>query len=263
MGFRFSKSFGPTDSAAATITTIGSAYIVPPGGPYHIHEMLIGKGNVVDAKQCSGMVKVIVTTIEGGLFEYAYGNGSGAATNTGQNKHAEKIQCRIPAPSGASVTVRVEDAENAKDVTVSCAFWTGRQQLNSYCWTDANQDTTADTELTLLEGALGLITITRPGHIRQIRFAGSGVADAKAGSGILVLEVPGQGLPQEFAVGDGPGGDSLGGSADADVIGDLDKPNSLGIGAENNGPIPKNTAIVAKLTTAEIMLSAMCSIQVG
>jgi len=260
MGYKFSKAFGPTDSAAATETQVGSDYNIPVGGPYHIHEIIVGKGNVVNAKQACGFIEIKVKGVSG-TFQYAYGNGAGGATNS-SNMAAEKIQCRIPAPSSAIAQVLVTDAENAKDVTVSLAFWTGRELLDSYCWTDANQDTTADTELTLLEGAVANLKITqRPGFIRQIRLAGSGVTDAKAGSGILELVIAGNGFPQEFAIGNGPGGATLSGPAFADVIGDLDK-QDLMLGRDD-GPIAKNAIVIGKLTTAEIYLSAYCSIQIG
>ena len=261
MGHVMSKIFGPTDSVAATKTTVGSTWTIPPGGPFHIHEICVGKGNVVDAKQACGLIKVEISSVDG-VYEFAYGNGAGGATNSNNNAH-EKIQCRIPAPSGGIVTVSVEDAEVAKDVTVSLDLWSGFQRVDSYCWTDANQDTTADTELTLKEGAVSSIALKRAGKIRQIRIAGSGVVDAKAGSGKLIIDVPGNGYPQEFAFGNGPGGATLGTGTDADVYGDLDRPESLNIGLNGGANIPVNTAIVAKVTTAEVMLSVMCSIQVG
>ena len=83
------------------------------------------------------------------------------------------------------------------------------------------------------------------------------MVDADAGSGKLVIDVGGAGLPQEYAIGNGPGGATLSGPAWADVI-DVD------IGSDMRGtPIPVNTVITVKLTTPEIMLSATCSLAIG
>ena len=249
MGYAFSKVQGPTDSVAGTKTQVGSTYNIPPGGPYHIHKILVGKGNVVNAKENSGIIDIEVAGVDG-TFQYAYGNGAGGATNS-SNMAAEPIDCRIPAPSGAELKIYVTDAEIAKNVIVGCIFWTGMERIDSYEAGGAGSDTTASTEL-----AVGNITVVnRPGRIKQIRFAGSGVVDADAGSGKLVIDVPGNGLPQEFAIGNGPGGATLSGPAWADVI-DVD----IGVG---KGIIPVNTVIAVKLTTPEIMLSATCSLAIG
>lgn len=249
MAYLFSKVIGPTDSVAGTKTAVGTAYVIPPGAGGHIHKLSVAKGNVVNAKECSGIIDVEVTSVDG-TYQYAYGNGAGGATNS-SNMAAEPIDCRIPAPAGSTVTIYVTDAENAKDVTISFEIWTGSGRVDSYEAGGAGSDTTADTEL-----AVGNITVVnRPGRIKQIRFAGSGVVDAKAGSGKLVIDVPGNGLPQEFAIGNGPGGATLSGPAWADVF-DVD----IGVG---RGPIPVNTIIAVKLTTAEVMLSATCSLAIA
>lgn len=250
MGYAFSKVQGPTDSSAGVNTQVGSDYIVPPGGPFFIHDMTVGKGNVTNAKENSGIISVTVTSVTG-TFQYAYGNGSGGATNNAQNIAAEPITCRIPTPSGSTVKIYVLDAETAKNVVVAAAFWNGQEVVDSYEAGGAGSDTTASTELTV-----GTITVVnRPGRIKQIRFAGSGVVDADAGSGKLVIDVPGQGYPQEFSVGNGPGGATLGGAAWADVI-DVD----IGVGKSK---IPVNTVVTVKLTTPEIMLSATCSLAIA
>jgi hypothetical protein len=249
LGFNHSKVVGPTDSVAGTKTQVGSDYIIPPTGSGHIHKLTVGKGNVVNAKECSGIITVEVSGVDG-TYEYAYGNGAGGATNS-SNMAAEPIDCRIPAPRGSTVKVYVTDAEAAKDVTVAFEIWTGAMRVDSYEAGGAGSDTSADTELTV-----GTITVvSKPGRIKQIRFAGSGVVDAKAGSGKLVIDVPGQGLPMEFSVGQGPGGATLSGPAWADVF-DVD----IGVG---NAIIPVNTVITVKLTTAEIMLSATCSLAIA
>jgi len=255
MMYKFSKVFGPTDSVAQIVaegrkkTQIGSDYIIPPGGPFHIHKMLVAKGNVANAKECAGIVEIKVSGTDG-VYEYAYGNGSGGATNSGQNGPAEPIECRIPAKSGSVLKVYANDAEIAKDVTIACMFWSGEERIDSYAAGGGAVDATADTELDF-----AAITILKAGKIKQIRFAGSVVADAEAGSALLVAEVPGEGLPQEFAVGNGPGGATLGGAQWADVI-DVD----LGIGG---GAIPVNTKIQMKITAAEDLKSPTVSIAVA
>lgn len=255
MGYKFAKVFGPTDSVAQIVaegrlkTQIGSDFIIPPGGPFHIHKMLVAKGNVTNAKECAGIIEIKVTAVEG-IFEYAYGNGSGGATNSGQNGPAEPIDCRIPAKSGAVLKVYANDAEIAKDVTITCIFWSGAERVDSYAAGGGAVDATADTEL-----SFAALTVLKAGKIKQIRFAGSVVADAEAGSAKLIVEVPGEGLPQEFAVGNGPGGATLGGAQWADVI-DVD----IGIGGR---AIPVNTAIGIKITAAEDLKSPTVSIAVA
>jgi len=255
LGYKFSKVFGPTDSVAQTVaegrkkTQIGSDYTIPPGGPFHIHKMRVAKGNVVNAKECAGIVEIHITSTDG-IFEYAYGNGSGGATNSAQNGPAEPIDCRIPAESGSILKVYVNDAEIAKDVTISCEFWSGKERVDSYAAGCGAVDCTADTEL-----SFAALTILKEGKIKQIRFAGTPIADAEAGSAKLLCEVPGEGLPQEFAVGNGPSGATLGGAQWADVI-DVD----IGIGG---GSIPKNTKIQMKITAAEALKSPTVSIAVA
>ena len=81
MGYRFSKVFGPTDSVAGTKTTVGSTYVIQPGN-FHIQKMYVSKGNVVNAKECAGVITVEITGVDG-TYKYAYGNGTGGATNGG------------------------------------------------------------------------------------------------------------------------------------------------------------------------------------
>jgi len=259
MGYRFAKVFGPTDSTAQTVAEgrkkqqIGSDYLIPPDPngdmKLHIHKLIVAKGNVVNAKECAGIVEVIIKGVDG-TYEYAYGNGSGGATNSGQNGPAEPIDCRIPINSGHTLQIYVNDAEAAKDVTITAIFWDGNERVDSYAAGGGAVDATADTEL-----SFAAIKILKAGKIKQIRFAGSVVADAEAGSAKLIVEPPGGGLPQEFAVGNGPGGATLGGAQWADVI-DVD----VGIA---RGVIPLNTQIVCKITAAEDLKSPTVSIAVA
>lgn len=237
----YSKVFGPTDSVAGTLTQVGSTYIIKPGS-WVINKIIVGKGNVVNAKECAGKITITVAGTDG-TYIYAYGNGAGGATNSG-NGPAEPIECEISAKGGSEVKVYVTDAEIAKDVTVSLEFKSGGGRVDSYATGGAGSDTTADTEL-----ALTAIKPTKPGSIKQIRIAGSGVVDAKAGSGKLILDVPGLDGPFEYAFGNGPGGATLSGPAWADVF-------NVDI------PVTENTSITPKVTTAEIMLSVTVSLAI-
>jgi len=242
-----SKSFGPTDSVAGTKTTVGTADALLDRD-VTIYKIRVGKGNVVNAKECAGVITVEAKGLDG-THQYAYGNGSGGATNSAQNIAAEEIDCSIPISGNSIVTVSVTDAEAAKDVEVSLQFKEGRgPDVRSYAVGGAGQDTTADTLLALTTAPV----MEKGGLIKEIRFAGSGVVDAKAGSGRLELKIPGLSGPFEWAVGNGPGGATLGGAAHADVI---NLPNGI--------PVAKNVTVTINITTAEVMLSATCSIQVA
>jgi len=242
----YGMAFGPTDSAAGTKTTVGTAGALLDKD-VTIYKIRVAKGNVVNAKECAGVITIEAKGLDG-THVYAYGNGAGGATNSG-NSPAEPIDCSIPVSGNSVVTVSVTDAENAKDVIVSLHYRLGKgRNVRSYAVGGAGQDTTADTPLTLTTSPV----IEAAGSIREIRFAGSGVVDAKAGSGKLVIEVPGLSGPFEYAIGNGPGGATLSGPAWADVI---DLPQGI--------PVKENITVTIKLTTAEIMLSATCSIQVS
>lgn len=252
MGLLFSMVFGPTDSVAGTktgmspTTTLVGRQAPPSGGT--IRKIRIGKGNVTDAKENAGIVEVEVGGVNG-PFQFAYGNGCGAATNSGSNNAAEVIDCAIPVPSGAVMKVWVTDAEAAKDVTVNLEAYSEGGYMRSYVTGGAGSDTTADTQLTV-----GTITPIVAGKIKQIRFAGSGLVDAKAGTGKLVLNVPGQAGPFEFSVGNGPGGDSLGAPNPADILGDQSMPLNITV---------TTNAMTVYLTTAEVLVSATVSVMIG
>lgn len=248
----YSKVFGPTDSVASVVangrkkTQIGSDYVVRPDGPYTIYKMRISKGNVVNAKECAGILEIIATGVDG-TFEYAYGNGTGGATNSGQNGPAEVIDCSIPLDKGSTISVYVNDAEIAKDVTVNLHFKKGSgKKVNSYATGGGTFDCTADTLLSLTN-----IKPTVKGVIKEIRFAGSVIADAEAGSAKLVLSIPGLKGPFEYAVGNGPGGATLGGPQHADVI---DLPQGI--------PVKENVTVTVEVTAAEALKSPTCSVQV-
>lgn len=243
-----SATFGPTDSSAGAKTTVGSAIQISDKD-ITIHRLRVGKGNVVNAKECSGFITVEAVGLEGSHV-YAYGNGSGGATNNGQNGPAEPIDCSIPISKNSVITISVTDAENAKNVVVGVEYHDGSgKNVRSYALGGAGQDTTATTPLALTTSPV----MQKSGLIKEIRFAGSGVVDADAGSGELGIVVPG--LPpasQEYCIGNGPGGATLGGPQWADVI---DLPHGI--------PVTKGQTIGVNITTPEIMLSASCSFQVA
>lgn len=246
----YSYVFGPTDSVAGSKTTVGTAAPIW-NKDCTIYMIRVAKGNVVNAKECAGFIEIEADGLVGPHI-YAYGNGAGGATNS-SNGPAELIEVSIPVTGNTTVTVSVTDAEIAKDVTVSLGFTPGLgRNVLSYSAGGAGQDTTADTKLTLTSTKPHTTKIQTPGMIREIRFAGSGVVDAKAGSGKLEFDVPNFNGPLKWAIGNGPGGATLGAPAWADVI-DLKQ----GI------PVDKNTTITIAVTTAEIMLSASCSFQVA
>jgi hypothetical protein len=252
LGLLWSMAFGPTDSAAGTktglspTTTLVGRQAPPSGGT--IRKIRIGKGNIVDAKECAGIVEIEVSGVSG-PFQFAYGNGSGAATNSGANNRAEPIDCAIPVPGNAIMKVWVTDAEVAKDVTVSLEGYSEGGLMKSYVAGGPGSDTTAATALTI-----GTITPIQAGVIKQIRFAGSGIVDAKAGTAKLTISIPGQAGPFEFSVGNGPGGDSLGCANEADVIGDQQNPLNI--------PVSLST-ITCYITSEEIMLSCTVSLLIG
>lgn len=242
-----SVTFGPTDSSAGAKTTMGTAKTIISDKHVTIHRLRVGKGNVVNAKECAGVVIVEAVGLEG-THEYAYGNGAGGATNS-SNMAAEPIDCSIPLTPNAPVTISITDAESAKNCVVGVEFHDGiGKNVRSYSLGGAGQDTTASTLLALTTSPI----MEKGGKIKEIRFAGSGVVDADAGSGELEIVVPG--IPkseQSYSVGNGPGGATLSGPAWADVI---DLPNGI--------PVKEGQTIGVNITTPEIMLSATCSFQV-
>jgi len=242
MSYAFSKAFGPTDSVAGTKTAIGSTYVIRPGN-YTIQRLYVSKGNVVNAKEIAGVVIVEITGVDG-TYEYAYGNGAGAAT-IGIFGPREKIDCRIPAPGGATITVSITDAEAATACVVSADFFNGMgERIDSYSAGGSGIDPAAAT---LKE--IGTMTVTRAGRIKQIRYATGSVVNGKSASAKLELEIPGVAGPFEYSVGNGPGGATSGGAAAADIF-DIDI------------PVGVNTIITANVTYTDAAVSATISLQV-
>lgn len=259
-----SKVFGPTDSVADTLTQVGTTYNLPPvqGGTWYIYQALVGKGNVVNAKTNAGHI-VIETTNRNYFF--AYGGGIGGATNS-HTIPAEKIEMAIPAPQNTAVKVYVLDADVAKDLTVSLLFTKnpslciiGKLQANPTTFrtlagggVSANADTQADTAEPFTVSSKLTRASLQPeinGVIHQIRYAGSGVVDAKANSGILDIYVPALAGPYEYAVGNGAQGATLGGASHADVIDETE-----GI------PVTVSSTIDIRIKTAEVVKNPVVSL---
>lgn len=247
-----SKVFGPTDSVADTLTQIGSTYQMI-GKDCTIYRIRVGFGNVVNAKSCSGHVHIVTTER---TYDFAFGNGSGGATNA-SNFPAEPIDCFIKAPANQNVQAFVLQADASKDVTVSLQF---KEGVDGRCNTfrtlaaggvSANADTAADTEEGFTCSAKLIGASLQPatnGKIYQIRYAGTGVVDAKANTAKITLSIPNVAGPWEYALGSGPGGATLGCPAWADVI---DIPEGI--------PITAAGTITVNITSAEIVKSPVIS----
>jgi len=249
---QYSKVFGPTDSAADTKTTVGAAASLRPGAT-NIKEIWVGKGNVVDAKECAGFITIESPGLDG-PHHYAYGNGTGAAggaTAGGGGGPSEKIDCSIPIMPGALVTASVTDAEVAKDVTVELGFNKGSgRNVFSYVLGGAGVDPAADTLLALTDKLTGVaVKMGKGGHIKEIRYAAGNIVDAKACSAKLEFLPPVIKGPWEYAVGNGPGADLGANHAFADVR-DVDI------------PVKAQDVIVVNVTAAEALDSATVSFQV-
>lgn len=246
-----SKSFGPTDSVADTLTQVGSNYQMPPEGGI-IYALRVSKGNVVNAKEICGFIHVVTVKR---TYDFAYGNGQGGATNS-HSGPAEIIKCAIFVPSNTILKIYVLDATAAKDVIVSAQWKDGGSQNkfktmaaggitgSADSAADTEEDITSSSKLTGAE-----LTPEENGRIYQIRFAGAGVVDAKAGSAKLEVLVKGQSGPFEYAVGNGAGGATLGGPNHADVI---DIPEGI--------PVKSTSAINVKITSAEAMKNPSVSL---
>lgn len=243
MGYKCSKAFGPTDSAAGTKTAIGSTYKVPPKKGGHIHKLYVAKGNVVNAKENAGVVIVEVSG-QDGTFEYAYGNGVGGNASSGVNPR-EEIDCRIPVPDGSTITVSITDAENATAAIVSADIWDGVARIDSYSAGGAGVDPAAATLK-----AVGTIEPTKAGRIKQIRYACGNVVNAKSSSGKLEILVPGLAGPYEYAVGLGASAATIGNTAPADKF-DVDIPVTL------------NSTVTVNVTYTDATVSATVSLAIA
>lgn len=254
MAKTFSKAFGPTSTTDDVLTTIGAAYQFPAVEDFTITEVRISYGQTTNANEAAALLMLVVPGVTGSPFVFAFGNGAGGATNS-NNQKAEEIKVRVPVPRNTTVTVKVISAEQLTDVIVSLGCEPGLQAPEmTLCAGGAGQDTTADTLLALsanakvtVVGCPGLVPF-RDSTIRRIRIAGSGVVDAKVGSGILYLTVAGYPYPLEFAFGKGSGGAATSSVSDADEIKDLEI------------PIRASSTIGISVLTAEIMLSVTVSI---
>lgn len=258
-----SHVFGPTDSVADTRTIVGSAFTIPvmDKGMWYAYQLVVAKGNVVNAKECAGIIEVVTQDRN---YQFAYGNGIGGATN-GNNAAAEIIQCAIPIRPNTDVKVYVLDATVAKDVTVSIQYSAnpsfcvvGKLLANPTNFRtligggiSANADTAADTEEAFTVSSKlerGTLTPEIDGRIYQVRYAGAGVVDAKANSAKIIFYIPNVSDPYEYAVGNGPGGATSSGPAPADVI---DIPEGI--------PVQSKSTVVPKITSAEVVKTPVIS----
>lgn len=249
---QFSKVFGPTDSAADTKTTVGTAAALRPSATI-IKEIWVAKGNVVAAKECAGFITIEAPDLDG-PHHYAYGNGVGAtggATGGGGAGPSEKIDCSIPIGAGAIVTISVTDAEVAKDVTVELGFNKGGgRNVYSYVLGGAGVDPAADTLLALTDKLTGVaVKMGRNGRIKEIRYAAGNIVDAKAASAKVEIIHPTKKGPWEYAFGFGTGAD-LGANHEFADVRDVDI------------PVSAQDVIVVNITAAEALDSATLSMQV-
>lgn len=249
-----SKVLGPTDSLATTLTQIGVTYQFPPGD-WNIYRIRIAYGNVVNAKTCAGHLH-IETSLRS--YDFAFGNGLGGATNS-SNAPAEEINLEpasIHVPGNSSVKAYVLQTYASKNVMVCLQFRSGAgKEFRTLAGggADANGDTAAATEEAFTTSAKLIGSSFQPaaaGKIYRIRFAGAGIIDAKANCAKIVVNVPGQAGPYEFAVGSGPGGATLGHPAPADVI---EIPDGI--------PVKSEGTILVNITSAEIMISPVISLE--
>lgn len=249
---QYSKVYGPTDSAADTITTVGAAASLRPEACI-IKEIWVAKGNVVAAKECVGFITIAAPGLDG-PHHYAYGNGVGAtggATGGGGAGPSEKIDCSIPIKPGALVTVSVTDAEVAKDVTVEIGFNRGGgRNVYSYVLGGAGIDPAADTLLALVDKMTGVaVKIGKAGRIKEIRYAAGNIVDAKAASAKVEFILPTIKGPWEYAFGYGTGAD-LGANHEFADVRDVDI------------PVTANDVLIINITSAEALDSATLSFQV-
>jgi hypothetical protein len=253
----YAKAFAGGATTANTVLALAptTGWEVPPGS-YTITTIRIASVSIVNAKEQSGFV--IVRKSNGAKYVFAFGGGTGGATNAGSYP-AEEIECSIPISVGEVVYVDVLTAEVHNDTRVSLMYEDGLQRE---CLTlaagGAGQDVTAGTELTLTANALlAPLTMTpwRDCKIMQIRVTGAGIVDALAQGRRILLEIPGSKNTYEFVAGNGPGGAATALGCGADVIG---KNRPLNI------PVTKNTTVTAKVlttvTTGAAVLSAAVSL---
>lgn len=246
--FAFSKAFGPTVSTTGSAEKqIGSDYIVPPGGPFHIEKIRIGKSSVTAGAEVRHGLVYIKCKGTDGTFEYAYGQGTGEDADASSQTPAEEIDCSIPVKSGGKLQCFVKDFVDAADVEISLMFMLGAgRKVQSYG--AIGSDTGADTE-----ESMGTNVIDETGRIIQIRFVGAPIGDGESATAMIELIVPGHtGYPLEFAVGNGHGGDTIGHCSEADVI---DIPGGI--------PVGKNVTIDMRITSADIMKAPHYSIAVA
>ena len=228
----YSEDFAGGATTANTVLTLAptAGWQVPPGS-FYIYKLRIGYANIVNAKEAQGFVIVAISGQGGGTWAFAYGGAAGATTDA-NTMPAEEIDMAIPIKGGQTVKVQVLTAEVHNDTRVGLMYKEGNGgTCMTLCAGGAGQDVTAGTELALAANALLTpvdMTPWKDARIRQIRFAGSGVAAALSGAHRVRIIIPGQADVYKFIMGSGPGGAATGSPAAADVIKDLDIPVKSG-----------------------------------
>lgn len=251
----FSKAFSGGATTANTVLALAptTGWVVPPGS-FTIYRARVASVNIVNAKEQSGFL--IVDVAGGRKHAYAFGGGTGGATNSGTIL-PDEIDMSIPVQGGQTVIVSVLTAEVHNDTRVSLMYAEGMNGTENMTLAagGAGQDLTAGTELTLTANTLLApvnMTPWRNGRIKQIRVTGAGIIDALAQGRRIVLSIPGQPEQFEFVAFNGPGGAATAIGCPSDVIKDLDI------------PVTANSTITAKVlttaTTGGAVLSAAVSL---
>jgi len=245
MVFAFSEAFGPTTSTTGSAEKqIGSDLIIQPG-TWHIKKIRIGKGCVTGVEQYTGIVYLKIKGVDG-TYEYVYGRGLSSASDAGNVTQAEEIKCSIPAPGGARCQVFVKDVVDCPGVTVSLEFHRGSsRKIQSYA-------VQGSVTVAVTEESMGTVVMTDAGRIVEARFVGTGNVDAKSGTAIFKIVVPGLTGPFHFAVGNGQAGDVSGSKAPADII-DI----------KGGIPVGKNVTVDLRVVSTDVLMTPAASIQVA
>ena len=252
----YSEDFAGGATTANTILTLAptAGWQVPPG-QFTIYKVRIGYANIVNAKEAQGFLIIQISGQGGGTWAFAYGGATGATTDA-NTMPAEEIDMSIPVTGGQTVKVQVITAEVHNDTRVGLMYTEGgNASCMTLCAGGAGQDVTAGTELALAVNALLQpvdMTPWKDARIRQIRFAGSGVAAALSGAHRIRIIIPGQADVYKFIVGSGPGGAATGSPAAADVISGLDIP------VKNGSTV--TVKVLNTVTTGQATLSAAVSL---
>lgn len=247
-----SKMFYLNPTVADTLSVMApNPYQMPPGD-WLIYRIRVAFANVVNAKENSGFIHVETSERS---YDFAYGNGSGGATNS-QSGPAEVIECAIHAEGNTNIQVYAYDSEAHIAEYVSLAFKPGGK--NNYRTMAAggsggNGDTAALTEESFSVDAKvtrASLTPAQNGKIYRIRFAGTSIVDAKSSTGYIRLLITNQAGPFEYAIGSNAGGAATSGAMPTDVV---EIPEGI--------PVSINSTLDIKITTLEICKTPVISLE--